>query len=199
MQIKVFLTFLLPGEGGRVTGWSFRNDLIDPQLNHSQALAMNKAFSYPTKVYGWKIRVKNSRSKGGWMLLQVWRPKLGGFNLIASTNFSYGPSRGSGYTDTELPLTKGEWIPVDQGDVIGLFLLNGIKKSVAPFAFGLLNSSVIASGDVTDSSDMLFFATPANRDPPMELRTVDYDEHMAQFVINIQAMIGQKKHKGLMS
>ena len=133
------------------------------------------------------------------MLLQVWRPKPGGFNLIASTNFSYGSSRGSGYTDTELPLTEGECIPVDQGDVIGLFLLNGIKKSVAPFAFGLLNSSVIASGDVTDFSDMLFFVTPANQDPPTELRTVDYDEHMAQFVINIQAMIGQKKHKGLMS
>lgn len=123
------------------------------------------------------------------MLLQVWRPRLGSFNLIASTNFSYGSSRGTGYTDAELPLNEDEWIRVRQGDIIGLFLSNGIKKAVAPIAFGLLSSSVIASGVVTGSSDMLFFTT-ASQNPPTELRTVDYDEHMAQFVINIQAMIG---------
>ena len=180
------------GERGRVTGWNFWNDLIDPHLNHSQALATNKVFSYPTKVYGWKIRVKNSRSEGGWTLLQVWRPKFGGFNLIASTNFSYESSRGSGYTDTELPLNEDEWIEVDQGDIIGLFLPSGIKKSVAPFAFGLLSSLAIASGVVTGSSDMLFFSTAANRDPPTEIRTVDYDEHMTEFVLNVQAMIGKR-------
>lgn len=127
------------------------------------------------------------------MLLQVWRPKLGCFNLVASTNFSYRPSRGSGYTDTELPLNEDEWIPVDQGDIIGLFLVNGIKKSVAPLAFGLLTGSAVASdaATATGSSDMLFFSTAANQDPPTELRTVDYDEHTDQFVINVQAMIGQ--------
>ncbi len=123
------------------------------------------------------------------MLLQVWRPKVGGFNLIASTNFSYGSSRGTGYTDTELPLNEGEWLQARQGDILGLFLPDGIKKTVAPFAFGLLSSSVIASGVVTGSSDMLFFTT-AGQDPPTELGTVDYDEHMAQFVVNIQAIIG---------
>ena len=184
---------MIPGEGGRVTGWDFRNDLIDPHLNHTQALATDKAFSYPTKVYGWKMRVKNSRSKGGWMLLQVWRPNLGRFNLIASTNFSYRSSRGRGYTDTELSLKEDEWISVEQGDVIGLFLVNGIKKSAAPLAFGLLADSAVASDVATaaGSSDMLFFSTAANQDPPMRLRTIDYDEHIDQFVINVQAMIGQ--------
>jgi hypothetical protein len=149
---------------------------------------MDIAFSYPTTVYGWKMRVKNSRNKGGWMLLQVWRPKVGGFDLIASTNFSYRSSRGSGYTDTELPLSEDEWIPVDQGDIIGMFLVNGIKKSAAPVAFGLLSGPAVSSGLATaSSSDMLFFSS---QDPPTELRTVDYDEHMDHFAINVQAMIG---------
>ena len=127
------------------------------------------------------------------MLLQVWRPNLGRFNLVASTNFSYRSSRGRGYTDTELSLNEDEWISVEQGDVIGLFLVNGIKKSAAPLAFGLLTDLAVASDKATaaGSSDMLFFSTAANQDPPTRLRTIDYDEHIDQFIINIQAMIGQ--------
>ena len=127
------------------------------------------------------------------MLLQVWRPNLGRFNLVASTNFSYRSSRGRGYTDTELSLKEDEWISVEQGDVIGLFLVNGIKKSAAPLAFGLLTDLAVASDKATaaGSSDMLFFSTAANQDPPTRLRTIDYDEHIDQFIINIQAMIGQ--------
>ena len=134
--------------------------------------------------------MKNSRSVGGWMLLQVWRPVLGGFNLVASTNFSYDSSAGIGYTDTELPLLEDDCIKVQQGDIIGLYLAKGIKKTAAPFAFGMLSSSVIASGTVHDSSEVLFFTTDGPN-PPTRLRTVDYDEHMFQFVINVQAMIGK--------
>ena len=129
--------------------------------------------------------MKNWRDTGGWLLLQVWRPKLGGFNLVASTNFTYRSSRGFGYTNTELPLHYDKWIRVKHGDVIGLFLPNGIKATAAPFDIGLLEP-----GTMTDSSDMLFF-TSVDHDPPTELSTVDYNEHMARFVINIQAMIGQ--------
>lgn len=174
-----FVSFI--GERGRDTGWSFQDDIVQPNWNYTQALAIDKAFSYPTKVYGWKIRMINDRGEEGWVLLQVWRPKLGGYDHIGSTNLTFGPGRGSGYTDTEVLLQPGDQIPVEQGDIIGLFLPNGTRG--VPFALG-------SSSTIRDSSHVIFFELPDDQDPPTELVTIDYDEHATQFVVNVYAMTG---------
>lgn len=172
------------GSGWRGIGWRPGSDsLPQPTWNYSQVLITNKAFLYPTNVYGWKVRFKNSRAEGGWLAFQIWRPKSGGFDLIGSTNFSYDLSRGNGYTNTEIPLQAHEEISVDQGDVIGLFLPYGARS--VPFELGF-------DPTASDSSDILLFTVPSNQDPPIVLRTTDYDEHAAQYVINISAMTGQE-------
>ena len=120
--------------------------------------------------------------EGGWLLFQVWRRKVGGFELVGSTNFSYDPSLGEGYMNTEIPLQNSEEIRVDQGDVFGLFLPNGVQG--APFVLG-------TDATASDSSDLLLFTIPSDQDPPNELTTTHYDEHISQYVMNIRAMIGQ--------
>ena len=171
------------GSGWRGVGWHLGlDDIAQPALNYNQLLAVQKVFSYPTKVYGWKVRLRNGRTEGGWLLFQVWRPKVGGFELVGSTNFTYDPSRGDGYTNTEIPLLRSEEIRVDQGDIIGLFLPNRVLET--PFVLG-------TDATASDSSDLLLFAIPSDQDPPNELRTTHYDEHIPQYVMNIRAMIGQ--------
>ena len=171
----------------RSVGWSPRDDLVQPNnVNYSQVIAIGKAFPYPTKIYAWKVRISNNRTSAGWLFIQTWRPKIGGFNLVNVTNFTYDTSRGNGYTNTEISMHEGGEIAVDSGDVIGLFLPRGIKG--APFGIGYADPSVGAASE--DGSNLLFFETGNNLQPPTELTTVDYDEHVTQFVINIHAMIG---------
>ena len=171
------------GVVGRNVGWSLRDDLVQSNFNYNQALAVDKVFSYPTTVYGWKVRVKNNREKEGWLLLQVWRRKFGGFYHVGSTNFTFGRGRGPGYTDAELLLQSGDQISVEQGDIIGLFLPNGTNG--LPFAFG---SASATSTIRDDSADVIFFD---DQDPPAELVTTDYVDHTNQIIVNIYSMIGQ--------
>ena len=178
------------GTGDRSVGWSLHDiPLVQPDLDHRQLLAIDKVFLYRAEVYGWKVMVKNDRDLDGWVLLQVWRPKVGGYDLVGSTNFTYGPSRGSGFRTAEISLQEREHISVDRGYIIGFYLPNGTNGS--PFNIGYADESYTLSS-FESSSQVLYFGKPPGEasPPPTELITLEYDEHATQFVISLRAMIG---------
>lgn len=171
-------------------GWKLRDNLVQQDFNYSQVLAISKAFAYPSKVYSWRVRINNNRTYGGWLLLQIWRPNTGAFDLVGSTNLTYDSSRGNGYINVELPLQAQDQIVASRGDIIGVFLPSG-TVSGAPFVIAGYPAHS-SRGDADDElADFLFFKEPSNQEPPSTLNTIDYDEHRSRLAINIRAMIGE--------